>query len=109
MSEIQFAVTLRDTRGNDIEEDKAGSKMTLARACEIALDSALPSDQGEGLKAKLRRGRLIEEISVAAKEIKPLVLDAEAVTLLKERVASTFTAASFVRMVCLLLDPATKE
>lgn len=108
MSEIQFGIILLGTDGKEIDE-REGVKMTLARACEIALDAPLEADKNEGLKPKLRRGRLIDEITAAAKDMKPLALEADDIALIKERVATVFTAASFVRRVCLLLDPATKE
>src|SRR5271166_6301219 len=61
-------------------------KTTLSKICEMALDSALESDRDETLKTKLHRGRLIDDINKAAKDIRPLCLDSEDVTLLKERI-----------------------
>jgi hypothetical protein len=86
-----------------------GAPLTLGEACELALDSALRTDDGEGLKPKLRRGRLIEQISEAAAAMRQLAIEAEDIKLIKERISSTFAAASLVRHICLLLDPASKE
>jgi hypothetical protein len=106
---IQFAQVLTDSAGKAMLAE-GGLKLTLARACEAALDSVLAGDQNEGLKPKLQRGRLIEEIGTAAKDCKPLVFASDDITLLKTRIgAMPSWPASLVRKVCFLLDPATKE
>lgn len=84
-------------------------KLTLAMAVVDALDASLPKDKDEGLKPKMRRGRLIEEIEAAAKDMKPFVLDSKEIDEIQERVAQWYLSSRFVRQVCLLLDPATKE
>jgi hypothetical protein len=110
MSEIQFAAVLRDSKGEEmLEPGVNGHLFTLGRACEIALDASLESDQKEGLKPKLKRGRMIEEIVQATIEGKPLAFDSSEIELLKARIAATFATASFVRRLCLMLDPNTKE
>jgi hypothetical protein len=98
-----FSTVLLDTKGAPI--DDGGAPLTLRRACIIALDIGLQKDQNEGLSPKLKRGKLIEVLSTEA----PANLSSEEVSLLKERVALTFTSASVVRQICLLLDPATKD
>jgi len=107
MSDIQFATLIKDRDGADIIDD--GAPLTLARACIAALDAILQADQGEGLKPKLHRGRLIDEISRAAKAYSLLQLEAEDIKVIKDRIALVAWPASIVRSVCLLLDPATKE
>jgi hypothetical protein len=107
MHEIQFAKVIVDRAGNDMVQD--GTPMTLGRACMIALDQPIDADKNEGLKPKLTRGRLIETIGDAEKQVKPLALEAGDIDLIKKRVAALFMSAYFVRTVALLLDPATKE
>lgn len=106
---IQFAKELVDRRGERIVIDKGDDYMTLGKACSFALDASLESDKNEGLKPKIKRGRLIEQIEEAAKTLTPLQLEAGDIDMLKERIARSFPQASFVRQVALLLDPATKE
>lgn len=108
---IQFCQLVEDSRGNSLPDpDKSmnGTKLTLGRACELALDSPLQEDANEGLKKKLSRGLLIEQILQAEKGAQPMVVKAEDIALMKERVAKVFTAASTVRRICKMLDEATE-
>lgn len=97
--------TLTNQTGTDLT-DQSGTQFTLGRACIMALDAALPEDREEGLQPKLKRGKLIEEIEAAAIAGKDLQFTAEDTALLKSRISKTFTAASVVRKLCKLLDPA---
>lgn len=108
--EIQFGQIVEDSRGEALPDPdtRTDGKLTLARACEIALDTPLKEDQDETLKKKLERGRLIEQINEAAADLTPLTLKSEDITLLKERIGKIFTAASTVRRLCKLLDEATE-
>jgi len=83
--------------------------MTLARACEIALDVGLDADKNEGIKPKMQRGNLIDKINRSVEEGSSLVLKSEDVTLIKNRVGSVFQQASLVRQIVLMLDPAMGE
>lgn len=104
---IQFGQFL-SSKGNPILGPD-NKPMSLGIACELALDAALRTDENEGLKPKLRRGRLIEEINAATVDMVPLALGSEDITLIKERIAGVFGSSSLVRKICLLLDPGTKE
>lgn len=109
--EIQFCQPVEDNRGNPLPDpDKAmnGTKLTLGRACELALDSPLQDDANEGLKKKLSRGVLIDQILQAEKIAKPLTVKTEDIAMIKERVGKVFTAASTVRRICKMLDEATE-
>lgn len=83
-------------------------QMTLARACEIALDVGLDADKNEGIKLKLARGALIDKILSAAREGRELTLESEDVSMIKNRVGSVFQQASLVRQICMLIDPGVK-
>jgi hypothetical protein len=85
------------------------AEMTLARACEIALDVGLDADKNEGIKPKMQRGNLIDKINRSVEEGSSLVLKSEDVTLIKNRVGSVFQQASLVRQIVLMLDPAMGE
>jgi hypothetical protein len=84
--------------------------MSLARACEIALDNSFEHlDKNEGWKKKFRRGTLIGQINEAAEKLSPLALEAGDVSMLKDRVAAAFPSPFLVRQICLLLDPASTD
>jgi hypothetical protein len=85
------------------------AEMTLARACEVALDVGLDADKNEGIKPKMQRGNLIDKINRSVEEGNSLVLKSEDVTLIKNRVGSVFHQASLVRQIVLMLDPAMGE
>lgn len=104
MPMVDLTAVLMDSNDEEIFE-KANVKMTYARACILALDSALQDDAAEPLSKKLERGKLIAQIKKASK----LELSSDDIVLLKGRVGKTFTAASIVHKICLLLDPSAKE
>lgn len=108
----QFASLIYDVRGDAVPDPSAKEperKLTLARACELALDTPLREDQDEALSKKLARGKLVEQIfeAGASANMKVLDLTAEEIALLKERVGKVFTVASVVRAICKQLDAAT--
>ena len=105
---IQFAEIITDLKGADVK-DETGAPISLCKACVDALDAPLKIDAEEGLKPKLRRNRMMEQIEAATKEIKPLTFDTGEIELIKNRVAAYYMRASFVSKVCLMLDPASKE
>lgn len=103
LAEANDFPTLRDTlRGFAKQQD-----MTLARACEIALDVGLDADKNEGIKPKLQRGALIDKILQSVDTKSELVLKSEEISMIKNRVGSVFQQAYVVRQICLILDPAT--
>lgn len=102
-----MTVQLTDMAGQPLQE-KEGKPLTLGRACILALDTSLLQDREEDLLKKLTRGKLAEDIFDAMTEGKDLQLSAENTALLKERIGKTFTAASVVRKICKLIDPATE-
>lgn len=107
---IKFHIAIKNRKGDDITAPASdGGVFTLGRVCEMALDTALDADKNEGLKPKLRRGRLIEQIAEAEKDFKELDLEAGDIDLIKNRIGHVFSAASIVRQACLLLDPASKD
>lgn len=134
MSGIQFATRLTDDKGDEIDKatpltaeqlqqlvdqtdlpavrkflstmvDRAKSKWTLEDACCDALNAPLESDRGQDLEAILKRGKLITKIREGAKNMTPLTLSPEDITMVKKRIGHHFTGASFVLSVCVLLDP----
>ena len=107
--EIQFAEIITDPKTGEFVKDEVDNPVSLGAACVNALDAPLKTDADEGLKPKLKRGRLIEEIEKAAKDIAPLALDTGDIELIKGRLGAYYMRASFVRKVCLMLDPASKE
>lgn len=105
--DIQFAQFVTDSRGKEIETpDK--TKLTLGRAVEMALDSAFESDRDEGLQKKLNRGKLLDKIVAAEKDMTPIKLEAEEVSIIKDRVSKFWAAASVVRNICRAVDEATE-
>jgi hypothetical protein len=107
--EIQFAEIITDPKTGEDVKDEAGNPVSLCKACTDALDAPLKTDADEGLKPKLKRGRLIEEIEKAAKDVALLALDTGDIELIKSRLGGYYMRASFVRKVCRMLDPASKE
>jgi hypothetical protein len=88
-------------------QDMAQAKdMTLAKACDIALDVGIDADKNEGLKPKMRRGDLMKAIWRSVNAEKELTLPSEDITLIKNRIASVFTQAYIVYEACSYLDPA---
>jgi len=106
---IQFAQILTDPKTGENVKDEGGAWVSLGKACVDALDAPLKTDADEGLKPKLRRGRLIDEIEAADKDVAPLALDTGDIELLKTRIGAYYMRASFVRKICFMLDPASKE
>jgi len=83
--------------------------MTLAKACELALDVGLEADKNEGIKPKIKRGNLIDKINKSVENGKELVLTSEDISMLKNRIGSVFQTSYLVRQMCLILDPAVGE
>lgn len=106
---INVNLLLTNPKGQTIVVPPDDTKMTVGQACIIALDAALETDAKEGLRSKMRRGRLIEAIVEAEANGGMIDLPVEDVAMIKERLAQTITSAYLVRKICLHLDPAAKE
>jgi len=104
---MQFSEILVNYKGEELLE-REGVKMTLGGACITALDAFLPTDKDEPLSKKLERGRLIGAIFQSMSTETDFLLTSEEISLIKERVGKTFTAASVIRRICQRLDPAVQ-
>ena len=103
MSEVKLDIILKTPQGGAVKSED--DDLTLGMACILALDAGLQSDANEGLKSKMRRGRLIEKIETALDAKVACEFSVADITMVTERVATIFTSAHVVRQIVLLLDP----
>lgn len=82
--------------------------MMVRQSAVLALDGGLPGDASEGLKPKMRRGKLIAKIQTALAGHAGAEMSSGDITPINERTTAFLTAASVAREIALLLDPATE-